>query len=176
MGIRVFEVSWIFLWNSSSRMKLSVYYVSEFVTNKKHNVIEIFCEHCMWGMTFDASFFCGRTIDGLFSQVNSTRLDRQTRQVSKSASTLCHTAKCNKIRLCHAANAKNSVDIDAMRLWHGFCMPRHVAECHVAWKFDRQNVVLIKGLRHRYLPSTVVRCSFWCGVRCILVFLVSQFL
>ncbi len=64
--------------------------------------------------------------------------------------------KYNTMPFCYAANAKNSVYINVAQLWHSFCMPQHVAECHVAWKFDRQNVGIIKDLSRRYLPSIVV--------------------
>ncbi len=82
----------------------------------------------------------------------------------KGASTLCHTAKCNKMRLWCVANAENSVDVNVLQLQHGFCMPWRVAECCVAWKFDRQNSGLIKGLLCRYLLPTLVRRNFWCRV------------
>ncbi len=66
--------------------------------------------------------------------------------ISLGASTLWRSAKCKKMWLSHAANAENSVDINAVRLWNNFCMPQHVAECRATWKFDRQNAGHIKGL------------------------------
>ncbi len=82
-----------------------------------------------------------------------------------------NTTKCS---LCRAANAENGVDINVAQFWHGFwCCGmlhntmRHVAQYHVAWKFDPQSVGIIKGLPHWYLPSTVVRRNFWHDIWCV---------
>ncbi len=91
------------------------------------------------------------------------------RNQHKGASILCHVAECNETQLCQVANAKNNVDVNAMWLWHGFCMPQHVAECHTAWKFKQQSVGIINGLSYWYLPSTVMRHNFWCGMWCLRV-------
>ncbi len=73
------------------------------------------------------------------------------------------------MRLCSIANAKSSVDINAVWLQHCFYMPTWVAECCTVWKFDRQNFGFIKGLLCWYLLSTVVKCNFWCCIWCIRV-------
>ncbi len=44
-------------------------------------------------------------------------------RLCKGVSTLCHTAKCNKIQPCSAANGENNVNVNAVWLRQGFCMP-----------------------------------------------------
>ncbi len=80
-----------------------------------------------------------------------------------------HTTLCGRMQQNARQSAKNSVDIDAAWLRQGFLMLRHVAECRTTWKFNRQSISIIQGLPHQYLPSTVVRRNFCCGICCICV-------